>query len=144
MEARRWMPQPNIAFGCADISFSWPTEQRAPLVVVMHFSRVIDGHDKDLQITFRRPLALKWEQESFGLAESPDVVPHLSHENFKGWTHPTLIIDGSKWREAYAARSYPENDPREKNLVHYFLVSLNDLVHVLAEGEPESKWVQAN
>ncbi len=136
--AERWLPQPEIEVACADISFAWASEAKAKLIVLMHFSRVVDGLDRDLELAFDRPLAFQWEDESYGLIESPSDLPKCAAEKFKNWTHPTLRIYGSRWRELYANRKYTKTET--DILVHYFLVSMNDLVHVLAEQEPISRW----
>ncbi len=136
--AIKWLPQAEVGFACADISFAWRSERNGALVVVMHFSRVVGGHSDDLEIVFGSPLATKWEEESFGLIECPHPVPRLELDR---WTFPTLIIEDSHWRKAYVDRRYAENDPQADEVVHYFLSSMNDLVHVLAHGEPVSRWI---
>jgi hypothetical protein len=141
LTATKWLPQPEIDFACADISFKWPNGNNAALTVVMHFSLVRNGFDKDLELTFLRPIAIAWEDEFFGLIESPDVLPKCTCEKAKGYTHPTLVIEGSRWRRSYADRKYRANDPQSKAMTHYFLVSMNDLLHVLVEAPPESKWI---
>ena len=140
MEERvtKWMPQPEIDFPCTDISYDWKSEKDATLVVVMHFSRVIDGFAQDLQLTFSRVLAVQWEEESFGLIHSASSLPTC---RFRGWTHPTLIVEGSEWASRYAANRYAADDARTVGITHYFLVSLNDLLHVLSEVEPRTRWV---
>jgi hypothetical protein len=141
MNAKKWFPFPELNVPCADISFAWSSAQGASLVVLMHFSRVLNGVDKDLEIVFPRPLALQWEDESFGLIPSPATLPKCSNAEFLIYTHPTLVIEDSPWAEAYASRKYSEGDPALKNVVHYFLVSMNELVHVLAEANPNARWV---
>lgn len=140
-DAEKWLPEPEIDRACADISFHWSSERHAALTVVMHFSRVVDGLSKDLEINFGRPLAVAWEDESFGLIESPDLLPKCSHEKFKRSTHPTLVIRQSRWRDSYADRKYAADGPKAALVTHYFLVSMNDLLHVLTEAQPKSKWV---
>jgi hypothetical protein len=135
------MTQPEIDFGCADISYRWASEKGGKLVVLMHFSRIIDGWSKDLEIVFPKPLSVQWEEESFGLIDSPKDFPKLQRAQFHGWTFPTLTIDGSVWAERYAASKFSEGDPGITLIKHYYLVSLNDLLHVLAEGVPNSRWV---
>ena len=141
--ATKWNTQPDIASGCADISYRWESEQRAQLIVLMHFSRVVDGSRMDLELAFPSPLAVMWETESFGLIDSPVELPKLSGPRFGGWTFPTILVENSAWAERYAARKYSANDINALHIKHYFLVSLNDLLHVLAEGTPRSKWVEA-
>lgn len=110
------------------------------LVVLTRLSRVVDGVNKDLEITFSNPLAMQGEEESFALAPVPAVLPKCTNARFLNWTHPTLIIEGS-WAEAYAGRKYVEDDPALRNVTHYFLVSMNDLAHVLCESKPVARWV---
>lgn len=139
--AIKWMPKPEIDFACADISFTWTSGIGARLVVLLHFSRVDGGSSQDLQLAFTRPLAVKWEDEAFGLIESPDLLPQCSGARFDRFTHPTLIVERSSWAEMYAADMFAAGDPRAERVVHYFMVSLNDLLHVLAESPPEAAWV---
>ena len=140
-QAKKWMPKPEIDSPCADISFARASQNDATLVVVMHFSRVVDGIATDLEIVFENSLAVSWEEESFGLIESPKDLPKCAATNFRIWTHPTLIVEHSKWAEQYRARRYAENDPASQTVVHYFLVSMNDLIHVLADSEPRARWL---
>jgi len=44
-QAIKWMPQKEIAYPCADISFSWASEMDAEFIVTMHFSRMVDGFE---------------------------------------------------------------------------------------------------
>jgi hypothetical protein len=138
--ASKWMAQPEIDFGCADISYRWESEARAKLVVLMHFSRIVDGHAMDLEIVFSNPFAVMWEEESFGLIDSPHELPKCAAPQFKDWAFPTLIIEGSPWAQRYADRRYSDGDPEAERVNHYFLVSLNDELHVLNYGEPQSRW----
>jgi hypothetical protein len=135
------MPKPEIEVPCADISFSWASKKGARLVVLMHFSRIVGGLSNDLELVLGRPLAMSWEEESFGLIESPGILPKCAAAAFREYTHPTLIVEGSSWVEKYAARKFAEADPEAKNVIHYFMVSLNDLVHVIAESKPEAVWL---
>src|SRR5262245_4012470 len=140
-QARKWLPQPEIDSPCADISYEWRSGEHAALVVTMHFSRIVDGLATDLELTFDHPLAVSWEDESFGLVESPAHLPKCSSARFRRYAHPTLVIDGSPWAARYAARKYAENDPDAAAVTHYFLVSLNDLLHILAERQPRARWI---
>lgn len=141
--AVKWMPMPELDTPCADISFKWESKKGAVLVVVMHYSRVRHGLGKDLEITFRDALAVRWEEESWGLIDSPQDLPTCSRENFAEWTHPMLIIKDSSWVELYANRRYSEGAPDAANITHYFLVSMNDLLHVLGNPNPEVRWVES-
>jgi hypothetical protein len=136
--ASKWMPQPEIDCGCADISFKWRSRKDAALVIVMHFSRMVGGLERNLELTFTNPLAVRWEEEHCGLIEGPANLPKCSNGQF---VHPTLIIENSAWRKAYVDRLYSAGDPQSKDVRHYFFLSLNDLLHVLADGEPVVRWI---
>jgi hypothetical protein len=140
-EALKWLPRADVHSPCADISFVRSAQQSGLLVVVMHFSKVIDGVPRDLEIQFPHPLAVQWAEESFGLIDCPQILPKCSASHFTSWTHPTLIVKGSEWAERYAARKYAV-DPKAENVNHYLLVSMNDLLHVVNEGEPIASWVE--
>src|SRR5262245_58339133 len=116
--ARKWLPQPEIDSPCADISYEWRAQEHAALVVKMHFSRIVDGLDKDLEVTFDHPLAVSWEDESFGLLETPSAWPMCSSARFGSYTHPTLVIEGSPWAARYAARRYAAGDPGAAAATH--------------------------
>ena len=142
MPAQKWFPQPEIDCPCADISFRWESVKGGTLKVLMHFSRTVDGLSNDLEIDFGTPLAVAWEEESFGLFfETSEVLPKCGRVSFERWTHPALILSDSRWRDSYADRKYVADDRRSAHITHYFLVSMNDLLHVLAETDPKSQWV---
>src|SRR5262249_51044185 len=140
-QAAKWMPDGDIKYPCADISFRWTSKKDANFDVTMHFSTLVAGHERDLRIQFGRPVAVKWEDESFSFTEVPDTLPiAVSREGFR-FGFPTLIVKNSNWAAVYADNMYSENDPLAKGLTHYLLVSLNDTLHVLSESKPEAKWI---
>jgi hypothetical protein len=143
MNAKKWFPLAEIDVACADVSVAWTAGKQSKCVVLMHFSRVLGGPDVDLEITFSNPLSLQWEDESFGLVPAPTVLPKCANDRFSQWTHPTLIVEDSRWADAYASRKYAANDPALLGVTHYFLVSMNDLVHVLCESKPVARWVSS-
>lgn len=123
------------------MSYRWASEKGTSLVILMHFSRIVDGWDKDLELVFSNPLALMWERESFGLIDTPSDCPKLDRPQFSGWTFPTLKIEDSAWAERYTANMFAADDPKIGSVKHYYFVSLNDLLHVLGQDAPQSKWV---
>lgn len=131
---------PEIDNPCPDISYQWTAEKGAKLVVVMYFSRFLGGHEHDVELTFSNPMALQWEDESFGLISLPDELPRCTKDNY--WMYPILIIENSKWADTYASRLYAAEDPKAKNVTHYALISMNDLVHVLSENAPSVRLVE--
>jgi hypothetical protein len=79
----KWEVFEGLDMPCADISYQWISERNAKMIVLMHFSRVVGGLDKDIELTFSQPIALQWEDETYGLIELPIdrdghlKIPHL-------------------------------------------------------------------
>ncbi|GAA4342872.1 hypothetical protein [Kangiella taiwanensis] len=107
----------------------------------MHFSRVIGGLNKDLKFVFTNPIALQWEDESYGIIELPPDLPTCSREGFENWTYPTLIISNSKWANQYAATIYTEVEYINHNVTHFSFISMDDILNVLSENKPTVSWV---
>jgi hypothetical protein len=125
---------------CADISYQWISEANGRLLVLMHFSRAVGNSDFDLELTFREPDALQWEEESFGLIDLPQDIPRLS----VGWAYPALIIKDSEWANRYAAMlCCSEEELRNRNTKHYAFLSMNDFLHVLSKNPPVIRVVKA-
>jgi hypothetical protein len=141
--AEKWLPLAGINAPCADISFSWKGKHQKglSLSVRMYFSWVTDGIENDLEMTFKQPLAIRWEDELPGIIFSLNGLPKCPDGQFSQWTHPTLIIRDSSWAKTYADSMYSKSCPEYGKITHYFLVSMNDLVHVLCESEPVVQWV---
>jgi len=108
----------------------------------MHFSRVIGGFDKDLELTFTSPMAVQWEDEIFGLIDLPEL-PACAATEFKSYTYPTLIVPDSKWADLYAARTHTAEEYKSHKVAHYAFVSMNDLLHVLSQENPSVRVVEA-
>lgn len=126
---------------CADISVTRESRAGAKLQVRMHFSRVVDGPDKDLLLTFPCAYHFQWEEESFGLTDMPNQMPRLEHGHMPNWPQPLLLVEGSPLAARYADRRFSENDPDRGSVLHFLLMSLNDFVHVISLGEPDHEWV---
>ena len=109
--------------------------------MVMHFSRVIEGFKNDLQITFSDPVALQWEDESYGLIDLSENPPKCGKYGFEMWTFPTLIIDNSTWANEYAVMTHTADEYKNHKLTHFAFVSMNDLLHVLSEHRPRAKLI---
>lgn len=139
----KWEIFKDLDVPCADISYKWVSERNARLIVIMHFSRVIGGCAKDLELTFENPIALKWEDESFGLIDLPEVLPKCSSEKFVGWTYPTLIVSNSEWADLYAARTHTEEEYKSHKVTHFVFISMNDLLHVLSDEKPSARLIEA-
>jgi hypothetical protein len=141
--AIKWEIAEDLDVPCADISYQWNSEAKALLVVTMHFSRVINGYGKDLELIFERPLALNWEDESYSLIGLPNNLPKCSSKQFNGWTYPTLIVTGSKWADLYAARTHTEEKFKTHGVTHFAFIAMNDLLHILSEKKPSTRFIGA-
>jgi len=130
-----------IDYPSADISFNWQSSASGELNLLIHFSRVIDGSTKDLNLTFKQPLAIQWETESFGLIDTPKEIPKCTNPKFSDWNYPLLIIENSKWADKYASSLYTEDEYKTHSVIHYFFISMNDLFHVLSTECPIASWV---
>ncbi len=108
----------------------------------MHFSRVIGGCNKDLELTFSEPIALQWEDESYGIIDLPDILPKCSKDTFTNWTYPTLIVPDSKWADLYAASTHTEEEYKNHKVTHFAFIAMNDLLHVLSEKKPSAKLIE--
>jgi hypothetical protein len=135
-KATRWEIVDGLGAPCADISYRWNSGVRAQLVLTLHFSRVVDGFPNDLELTFKNPLALCWETESYGLIELPDKLPKCSSSRFSDYSYPSLIISDSKWADSYAARTHTEIEFKAHRVTHFAFIALNDLLHVLSNKKP--------
>lgn len=105
----------------------------------MHFSRAVGNSDYDLELTFRKPYALQWEDESFGLIDLPCEIPRLS----SGWAYPVLILKGSEWADRYAAERYLGEEFKSHDVKHYAFISMNDFLYVLSKNPPVIRLVKA-
>ena len=108
----------------------------------MHFSRVVGGCDKDVELTFSDPIALQWEDESYDVIELPGNLPKCAQDGFTTWTYPTLIIPDSEWANQYASRTHTEEEFKNHKVTHFAFISMNDILNVLSEKKPSAKLIE--
>ncbi len=130
-----WEIDAQIEAPCADISFA-SLPDRA-LRVTMHFSSVRGGLPNDLEIVFGQAYALTWHNESLHSVsvQWPKPLPQLSSGKWKGWTYPLLRIRGSEWLKRF------DFMPQAKQMGHFALVAMNDIVEVVAGPAPAHHWL---
>ena len=134
----RWEPTPGVIGPAADISFAYAGRDNA--AVTMHFSRVAGLPDEDLVLRFTCVVALRWELECPGLNPMPLELPKCTSAKWTKWTFPLLKIEKSSWLEQYA----PIYKPREGLVLsHFLLVSMNDLVQIIARADASTEWIAA-
>ena len=124
--ASAWYPVPDVTDAFGSISF-------------VHESRAISGSTtrdalvtlhgiRDLELHFSRVIALHYEDDCPGNFPMPANRPRLNAE----YMFPLLKIEGSLWGAQW---------PMWPKLVHFALISLDDIVHVFADSDVRAKWV---
>ena len=103
----------------------------------MHFSRVKDGRKDDLELRFSGLTAMRWADECFGsIVDTKKMpLPRCRAGQWAGWTFPLLIVGDSTWIASY------QDPPIVKGRRHFYLVSMNALVDVLALPNVEARWI---
>ena len=136
VQCTRWRPVDGLDVPCADLLFHYTPPDL--LGVRMRFSNVRGGQPLDLGLQFRGAISMRWESESIGLVPLPEPLPKCSNANWADWTFPLLRIEHSPWLVELEARRPIEAERR----VHFALVTMNDLLHVLAR-DADANWVEA-
>lgn len=131
----KWEPVQGIAFPCADISFQ--SRNREGLVLVLHFSLVVGNPKKDLKLTFRNAICLRWEEEAgVWLIQLPKHLPRIPDYGRNGCTFPLLEVKNSK-----LLTEVSQNGQLVQDLRHFVLIALNDTVEILANSDTKTEWV---
>ena len=136
MKATVWEPVPGIIGPCADISFE-RAASGVVILVTMHFSNVIGLPGRDLRLRFSGPLALRWEVECPGFDLVPRELPKCTVSAWRDWTFPLLRVEGGELLEQF--RSVYEYCCGPK-ISHFLLISMNDLVQIVARSDVEVDW----
>jgi hypothetical protein len=121
--ALAWYPVPDIDDGFESISFSYearvPTDPRS-VSIVLHGKRT-------LSLRFTEVIALHFEDDCPGNFPLPQQRPRLNTD----FMFPLLKIEYSRWHAEW---------PMWPDLTHYALLSLDDLVHLIAGPEVLAHW----
>jgi hypothetical protein len=102
----------------------------------MRFSNVVEGLTQDLALKFSGPILLRWEAETISrddLDRRP--LPKCRQARWSTWTFPLLVVVESPWLSSL--EGYPSAEGRE----HFMLVSMNDVLDVIARPNVDAKWV---
>jgi hypothetical protein len=118
--ATAWRPVPDINEGFGSISFSYVANDSRSVLVVMNGARKLSLH-------FSRVIAFQFEDECPGNFRLPPALPKL-RDNL---VFPLLKIENSEWLSQW---------PMWRNLVHYMLLSSDDLVRLIALPEVDARW----
>ena len=118
--AAAWHPVPDITDGFGSISFSYRSNDARTVRLVMNGAR-------NLALMFTRVIALHFEDDCPGNFPHPSELPKLR----PGLTFPLLKIENSRWLSQW---------PMWPDLAHYFLVSSDDLAHLIAHPAVQAEW----
>lgn len=128
----KWEPVEGIATPAARAVVN---EDHEGLVVTMIFSEVVDGSDSDLRIKFGRVAGYTVFEEFVHPWDSPQTEsPMIDDGRF---VYPLLLIHDSEWLRSLSDRllGFP-------NCAHYRLLTLDEIVDVLSNKQPEVTWVK--
>ncbi len=124
--AKPWRPIQGIErieSPFASIAFSYEPEHRRAVSVTMYGAR-------SLRLCFRGVLALRFEDDCPGFDPLPHPLPTIR----PGLTFPLLNIEASPWLGQW--------QPMHPGLAHFALLSLNDLVQLIAEPDVSAQWIE--
>lgn len=139
MRAEKWEPIDGIDRPCAQISFSYSPVHTA--TVSMRFDGLASGPPRDLILKFRQVIVLSGEEECpGGFVPAPAVqsLPKLERGANPSWTFPLLQLYDSEALNQYQMifHQHAPNPP----LAHFFLVSMHNLLHVIASADVHAAW----
>ena len=118
-----WHPVPDVAAGFGSISYRYGREGSLRTVyAAMHGERTLRLH-------FTGVVAVHAEDDCPGIFSLPKPLPRLDAQ----WSFPLLQIENSDWLSHW---------PMYPNKVHFALLSLDDLVNVIADATVKAHWEQ--
>jgi hypothetical protein len=118
--ASAWHPVPDINEGFGSISFSYDSNDSRTALVVMNGAR-------RLSLRFTTVIAFQIEDDCPGNFKLPVALPRLNAK----WVFPLLRVENSTWLSQW---------PMWPNLAHYVLLSLDDLVQLIALPTADVRW----
>jgi hypothetical protein len=124
-QAERWRPVPDVAEGFGSIAL-----QKGSADAAKHLRAVMHG-TRRLSLVFSNVVAMRYEDDCPGFDPLPRPLPMLR----EGVTFPLLTVSNSEWRAQWIMH---------RDLVHYVLISADDLVQVVAGPNVEAQWLDPN
>jgi hypothetical protein len=115
-----WRPVPDIDDGFGSISFSYEANRSRDALIVMNGAR-------RLRLGFTRVIAFQFEDDCPGNFKLPRDMPRLNEK----FVFPLLKIENSSWLSQW---------PMWPNLAHFVLLSLDDLVQLIALPTVRADW----
>lgn len=136
MKATVWHPVSGIEGPCSDISFN--RLLGGGLVVTMHFGLVSGLPNQDLRLSFQNVFALHWEEECPGFYPMPENMEKCAKPDWNQWVFPLQRVEGSEFLDEQRGIREVGGDQR---LAHFLLISMNDLLHVIARDAVSVEWI---
>ena len=134
MYAEIWEPIEGICEPCDNIAFSYVPLHAAE--ICMTFAASAGGGPRKLVLRFKQVVVLSGEDEApGGFVPAPAInsLPKLGRGAHPTWTFPLLkIVDSEPLKNYQLMRPY--------EIAHFFMVSLDNLVHVIAGAEVDAAW----
>ena len=135
MRAEMWEPVEGILGPCAQISFSYVPSHAA--TILMTFEGIAGGAPRCLTLKFTRVVVLCGEEECpGGFAPIPKPLPQLGRGDHRTYTFPLLKLVDSEPLKQYELIFHNKDQP----LAHFCLISLHNLVQVIASADAEVIW----
>jgi hypothetical protein len=130
----KWKPVDGIVTPAARAVVG---ENHEGLVVTMMFSEIVEGSDSDLRIKFGRVAAYTVYEEFVHPSDSPQTDLPMIESG--GYVYPLLLIRDSEWVRSLSDRDRLLGFP---DCVHYRLLTLDEIVDVLCNKQPEVTWIK--
>jgi hypothetical protein len=134
MRAERWEPVSGIDGPIDHIDFSYTSAGEATVSITFTGS---GGSARTLILRFRHVVVLACEDEAPGgfiAAPAAQSLPKLERGRNSSWPFPLLRLLESQPLSQYQMM-------RPQQLAHFYLVSLHNLVHVIASVGVEASWL---
>lgn len=134
MRAERWEPVIGIEGPMDHIDFSYTSASKATVSNTFAGS---GGLARTLILRFTHVVVLAGEDEAPGgfiAAPAAQSLPKLERGGYPSWTFPLLRLFESQPLNQYQMM-------RPQQLAHFYLVSLHNLVHVIASADVEASWL---
>jgi hypothetical protein len=134
MHAEIWEPIEGICEPCDHIAFSYIPLHAAE--TRMTFAATAGDGPRELILRFKQVVVLSGEDEApGGFVPAPAInsLPKLGRGAHPTWTFPLLKVVDSD-----ALKNYQLMRPQK--IAHFFMVSMDNLVHVIASAEVDAVW----
>lgn len=135
MHAEIWEPIDGISGPCGQILFSYVRAHTA--TVTMTFDGIAGAPGRDLILSFERVVVLCSEEECpGGFVPLPKGLPQLARGDHPTWTFPLLRLVDSEPLKQYELIFHRDSQP----MAHFCLISLHNLVQVIASADVTATW----